>query len=293
MVKCLHVSLYSNSLESEEERDECGESSSDEEDEDGGLRVSDKQHAEANDVGKVAENPRLCGWVPTQCCLIPLPESPGPSDDEREGEEEGGEREPAASGPLSESELQRQHERELEVLFGFKPAPPPSAEDHGPPMSEEKGGGKKDRNIEGDVFDENDKEMVHQVVVGNVPKARSNSADSGVVSISPHSSEGGDMEQRPMQNQTVVFVTSEEHKVAISTKNTRPTPAETGTDNAQTKLECVASEQGGDLNSTLEKPSQRPCLPVSRLRTPSEKLQKCSIFTGSVSLIHCMSTPLI
>lgn len=253
------------------------------------MRVSNKQDRESNGVGKVVENPQLCGWVPPQCCLIPLPESPGPSDDEREGEE-GGEREAAASGPLSESELQRQHERELEVLFGFKPAPslpPPSAEDRGPPMSEEKGGVKKDRNIEGDVFDEN-KETMQPVVIGNIPKARSNSADSGVVSISPHSSEGDDMEQRPIQNQTVVSVTSEEHKIAISTKNTQPTPAETSTDDARTKLECVASEQGGgggEINSTPEKPSQRPCLPVSRLRTPSEKLQKCSIFTGSVSLI--------
>ena len=227
--------------------------------------------------------------MPPQRCLIPLPESPaGLSEDEREGEE-GGEGKVVDNGPLPESELQRQHERELEVLFGFKPPSTLSTKDEGAPVAEENGERKecKDGKAEGDVFyEENNGEMV----VRNAPKPRSNSADSGVASISPHSSEGGDVEQRHSRNQTVILATSDERTHGQKVETSPDNPRGENRDSAQEpKPECGGNvergeEGSGGVTSTPERSTQRACLQVSRLRTPSEKLQKCSVFSGSVSL---------
>ena len=225
--------------------------------------------------------------MPPQCCLIPLPESPvGLSEDEREGEEEG-EGKVVDDGPLSESELQRQHERELEVLFGFKPPSTlqQSTKDEEAPMAERKEC--EDGKNEGDVFcEENNREMV----VRNVAKPRSNSADSGVVSISPHSSEGGDVEQRHSRNQTVILAPTDEQTRDQKVETSPDNPRAENMDSAQEpKPECGGNVERGEEGSsgvslTPERCTQRACLQVSRLRTPSEKLQKCSVFSGSVSL---------
>ena len=246
----VYLFLKSYSLESVEEQDNGAGQSEDE------GRAEEKGSSDAEG----ADLPKLCGWVPSQCCLIPLPESPVAGD----GEREEGEREEKGC-ELSESELQRQHERELEVLFGYKP-PPTGSKD---PSSTEQPGEDWSAEREGDVSV--DKE---QALVAAHSGKRSNSTDSGVASISPHSSEG-DLEQRPSQHRT-------------DTATRQPNEGEQAGDG------CVDSTRGKmksgvEMNSNPKRPSEQLHLPVSRLKTPSEKLRKCSVFTGSVSpMCACM-----
>ena len=295
----------SYSIESGDEPEVCDQNekheqnSDDEKNEETGSRECDKGNADSsNAAGKAEENQQLCGWVPPQCSLIPLPESPCASEDEREGE-----REVAEKGRLSQSELERQ---ELEVLFGFKPPPslPASAkgqgavEENGAPVLNGNYSDKKD-GAEVDVFDEGgEREMVRAAVA----KPRSNSTDSGVASISPHSSEGGDVEQRQGRNQTVTDntgTTSDERahcKVELSPENPNdPAQGEHtgGTREVNGESGGEGGRGGGGLSSTPERCSLTLCPPVSRLKTPSQKLQKCSVFSGSVSESLCIGASFV
>lgn len=215
------------------------------------------------------EQPQICGWVPPQCCLIPLPASPDGSDDEKE------EAEDKKSGfVISESDLQKQHEKELEVLFGYKQPPLPSSAVGG---TTDGGEGWNTGSGE-DVFvgENNDNE----VLVAARGNKRCNSSDSGVASISPHSSEG-DLEQRSNQNgiETVVTVVD----IVQTTHETEQDEEEAHTGSKQRQTSSSSSEDRVKLNLTLEQYSEEPHVPVSRLKAPSEK---CSVFTGSVSMIH-------
>ena len=250
--------------EEEEEKDGDGEGLSDEESH---PKDSDKPDDDSSDAGKDSKiQPQMCGWVPLHCCLIPLPESPtaasggnGGSDEKAVTEEERGGRELRGAGPLSESELRRQQEEELEVLFGYKP---PLNTNDGHTFTCKSSEKAADEDAIQDVVES---EKV-EAAVRNVGKPRSNSTDSGVASISPRSSEG-DVEHRPSRNQTTGVVTAVEAQVDMA-----GTSPKTGS--------CVDEELKG--GSTPEEASRKPHLPVSRLRTPSEK---CSILSSSVSLL--------
>lgn len=214
-----------------------------------------------------SEQPQLCGWVPPQCCLIPLPASPDGSDDEKEEEEK-------SDLAISESDLQRQHEKDLEVLFGYKqPPPPPSI------------GGTTDgwnAGSGGDVFvgENNDNE----VLVAARGSKRCNSSDSGVASISPHSSEG-DLEQRSNQNRIETLVAIVD-SVQTANETEQDEEAHTGSKNSSSLSEkCENGVESTKLNLTPEQHSEESQLPVSRLKQPSEK---CSVFTGSVSHVMYM-----
>ena len=233
--------LFPSSLESDKSIDDADSYQSQDSI---GSHHQQEEDSESRDTGPAAtEEVQLCSWVPPQCCLIPLPESPADSDNEgEEGEREGAE---GVVGELSETQLQRQQEKELEILFGYKP---PVVSDPASPAGEQ---GKEEwTNVgrEREVFLNNDKE---KVLVASHGGKRSNSTDSGVASISPHSAEG-DMEQRHNQNriETVERTTRDGEACGNSVNNSTP---------------------------------DRPCVSVSRLRTPSEKLRKCSVFSGSVS----------
>lgn len=251
------MKLYS--LESEEEQDNGASQSEDE--------MKGKAEEIGNSDAEATELPKLCGWVPPQCCLIPLPESPVAGDGEREEEEREGER-----CELSENELQRQHERELEVLFGYKP-PVLTGED---PSSIEHVRESWNTEREEDVsVSGSDKE---QALVAAHGGKRSNSTDSGVASISPHSSEG-DLEQRTSQD------TTEKTEDAMRQVQCRVTELNEREQDGEKCVEIMRGETGSgvETDSTPERPSEQPHLPVSRLKTPSEKLRNCSVFTGSVS----------
>ena len=248
------------SLESEEEeKDEYDGASQD------GEAEPRENERDLDDAGEVSDRQQLCGWVPPQSCLIPPPDSPAVTEQEgKRGEVNGG------RGRLSESELQRQEEKELELLFGYRP---PTATDSRVPLvpqdtekEAERDGG------QGEVFEERDKV---EGAAANGPKPRSNSTDSGVASISPHSNEG-DLDQRLNKNPTIVLVRAEEQEEAVAA--TLPV-CEKSVSYTQPQPQGAASES----RSTPEKALQRPRL-ISRLKTPNEKLQRCSIFSGSVSL---------
>ena len=222
----------------------------------------------------------MCGWVPPQYCLIPLPESPDGSDNERE---EGEVREGEDGCGLSESEQQRQCEKELEVLFGYKPHPTVL------PLSCE---------VESKVCSagESESDSKEKALVAARGNKRSNSTDSGVASISPHSTEG-DVEQRRSQNGMEAAmvavgagrVNEVETKLSCSAESTKHRNAKNGGE-MESRIETEAGEGRAKSNMTPEKSpaqqqQQQQRLPVSQLRTPSEKLRKCSVFTGSVGLL--------
>ena len=226
---------------------------------------------EETDGEKVAiDQPQLCGWVPPQCCLIPLPSSPTHSGDEgeggggevgNEGSEEGGE--------LTEAELQRQNnEKELEVLFGYKPS---HVSDTVSSSGESAGGEevnelKKQLNNDNiSILNETDKGLIHTAArnAGN-NKPRSNSTDSGVASISPHSE--SDMEQRSIQNRMgTAGDVKEDNQIKIS-----PDTNKNNNKNSLSDVDATPDLSSKKLHSSA----------VSRLKTPSEK---CSVFTASVS----------
>lgn len=261
-----------------EDCNEGGEQCSSEEDGWSEDEEKERNEAQANEevtsIDAKPEQPQLCGWVPPQCCLIPLPASPDGSHDEKEEDEV------KSDFAISETELQRQHEKDLEVLFGYKqPLPPPSSMGGTTDGSEGWNAGSS-----GDVFvgESNDNE----VLVAARGNKRCNSSDSGVASISPHSSEG-DLEQRSNQNRIETLVAIVD---IVQTTNETEQDEEAHTETKQGEASSSSSERCEDevesikLNSTPEQCSEESHLPVSRLKPPSET---CSVFTGSVSLIQC------
>ena len=242
-----------DSSRGEEEENEEEEEEEEEEDKEGGGDVPD------------GPQPQMCVWVPPECCLIPLPESPVMgSDDEGEREEKeqkmqeaGNEKGGSGGGVrgivrvLSESELQRQCEKELEDLLGFKPVPPPPPPPPTSPSSPKLRDG-------GDAG------------VRERGNKRSNSTDSGVSGVGQHSMEG-DMELRHDQNG---METVGRGKVREDKKEEKEEVCSVG--------DARNGDGGkGQESVTPERPLQQR--PASRLKTPSEKLRKCSVFSGSVS----------
>ena len=273
----MYVYVILSSLESEEELNHSN--SDDEED----RSKVDSENAEGTEAATpTVEQAQLCGWVPTQLCLIPLPDSPADSDHEREEEQERGGEGNGFDAHPSESELQRQHEKELEVLFGFKP---PSTSDPAATgamqVEEEKEGWDVGSERCGVFVSGEEKERVLPSARGN---KRSNSTDSGVASISPHSTED-DMEHGHSRNGTETATTMED--ITEQVTNVRVCES-AGEDGHNRDLSQKHEKEGGILTQprpvlTPERPPEQTHPPVSRLKTPSEKLRKCSVFTSSVS----------
>ena len=210
----------------------------------------------------------MCVWVPPECCLIPLPASPENLSEEEEEEDEKKMKGKVLGGGqvgrkgirrvLSESELQIQCEKELEDLLGFKPPPPPrpsSLEQELPlcPPSSSSSSQIEANNSSNNREDPICKEAGRVKVCTN---KRSNSTDSGVSDISPRSMES-DLEQR---------------QSGIGMRLG---------DKGMSSMECRGRDKGRLGDRAMKQ------LPVSKLRTPSEKLRNCSVFSASVSSAVC------
>ena len=212
--------------------------------------------------------PQMCVWVPPECCLIPLPTSP---ENRSEEEEEGGRKgndEKKRKGELgregirrvlSESELHRQCKKELEDLLGFRPPPPPppsspEREFPPPPSSPSSSSPQMEAHNSGNSA----KDPVRKETNGaSVPtNMRANSTDSGVSDISTRSVES-DLEQR----QSRMGMRS-----GVGGKGVR-------------SMGC----RGGGKGRPASRPTEQR--PVSKLKTPSEKLRNCSVFSASVSAV--------
>lgn len=241
-----------------------------EEDEDYGDEIKETQEKEPDrlTVGggsseAVPAQLQMCSWVPPNCCLIPLPESPaaaaGYSDDESDGEHD-------KNQLLSEHDLQRQCEKELEDLFGFKP---PAF----PVVCEELKTAASDDEHHGIISLGEDKSSA--AVVNKCGDARPGSVDSGVASVDPNFTESEKRDDQETEPGTLG---------SSSDKSEDRLELNCGSDGERVCLNAAVDEVLGQRPKSASPKRSVPATHVaSRLRMPSEKLHKCSLFTGSVS----------